>query len=71
MYHRRMRAAVIVGMTLVVCAELPAQDAPVIRARTDLVHFGVTVTDRQGNVVTGLTADAFDIIESGTRHTIT
>ncbi len=71
MYHRRMRAAVIVGMTLLICAELPAQDGPVIRARTDLVHFGVTVTDRQGNVVPGLAADAFEIIENGTRQTIT
>jgi Ca-activated chloride channel family protein len=71
MYHRRMRAAIIVGMTLMVCAELPAQDAPIIRARTDLVHFGVTVTDRQGNVVPGLGADAFEVVENGTRQTIT
>ena len=65
-----MRAAVIMAMTLLVCTELPAQNAPVIRARTDLVHFGVTVTDRQGNVVPGLTADAFEIVESGKRQEI-
>jgi len=66
-----MRGAVMVCATLMVCAELPAQEAPVIRGRTDLVHFGVTVTDRQGNVVSGLTADAFEIVENGTRQTIT
>ena len=71
MYHRRMRAAVMFGAALLVCVELPAQEAPVIRSRTDLVHFGVTVTDRQGNVVSGLTADAFEIVEGGTRQTIT
>jgi len=65
-----MRAAVIAGAVLLVCAELPAQEAPVIRGRTDLVHFGVTVTDRQGNAVSGLTADAFEIVENDTRQTI-
>jgi Ca-activated chloride channel homolog len=66
-----MRAAVIVGAAFILCVELPAQEAPVVRGRTDLVHFGVTVTDRQGNVVSGLTAEAFEIVENGSRQTIT
>jgi Ca-activated chloride channel homolog len=65
-----MRAAVIVGVTLSFCAHLLAQEAPILRARTDLVHFGVTVTDRQGNVVPGLTADAFEVTENGARQEI-
>jgi VWFA-related protein len=69
-----MRAAVTVGailMTCVICAELPARQGGVIRARTDLVHFGVTVTDRQGNVVSGLTVGDFEVVENGTRQAIT
>jgi VWFA-related protein len=35
------------------------------RTETDLVSFGVTVTDRRGNFITDLTADDFEIIEEG------
>ena len=40
------------------------------RVGVDLVHFSVTVTDRQGLPVAGLTADDFEIIEEGTPQTI-
>jgi Ca-activated chloride channel family protein len=38
------------------------------RAGVDLATFGVTVVDRKGNLVTGLTRDAFEIIEDGKRQ---
>ena len=43
---------------------------PVFRARTDAVYVPVTVTDRSGRFVRGLTADQFDISEGGTRRPV-
>jgi VWFA-related protein len=37
----------------------------VFRAETDLVSFGVTVTDKRGTFVTDLSADDFEILEDG------
>lgn len=42
----------------------PAQQ-PTFRAETELVTFGVTVTDRRGNFITDLTADDFAVVEDG------
>jgi Ca-activated chloride channel family protein len=50
---------------------LYAQDLPVFRANTDVVVVPVTVTDRSGRFVPGLTADLFEISESGARRAIT
>jgi Ca-activated chloride channel family protein len=41
------------------------------RGGVDLVHFGVTVTDRQGEVIADLGADDFEIIEDGRRQAVT
>src|SRR5688572_29129030 len=46
----------------------PAQ--PTFRSGVDLVQLDAIVTDAQGNVVTGLTADDFEVSEGGTRQTI-
>jgi VWFA-related protein len=45
-------------------------DAQTFRARTDLVHMSVIVTDRQGNLVNGLTADDFEVVDGGTTRPI-
>ena len=61
------------GIALLVAtaaASLSAQQVPVFRAGVDLVNFGVTVTDRRGELVKGLTADDFDIYEDGRKQTI-
>ena len=42
----------------------------VFRAGVDLTTFGVTVTDRKGNIVTDLTKDDFQILEDGKPQTI-
>jgi Ca-activated chloride channel homolog len=41
-----------------------------LRVGVDLVHFGVVVTDRQGALITGLTADDFQVLERGTPQTV-
>jgi VWFA-related protein len=41
-----------------------AQQA-VFRSETDLVSFGVTVTDRRGSFVTDLTTEDFEVVEDG------
>ena len=43
---------------------------PRFRAGVDLVNFGVTVTDRRGNFITGLTAEDFEIVEEGTPQSL-
>ena len=58
------RALVTGGLCLVVAFSVRAQQ-PTFRAAVDLVHFGVTVVDKQGKPVTGLTADDFRILENG------
>jgi len=40
------------------------------RSGVDLVHFGVTVVDRKGNLVTGLRRGDFALFEDGTRQDI-
>jgi Ca-activated chloride channel family protein len=68
-----MRAA-IVGIFLVGSfaitdlASLRAQ-AP-FRSAIDLVHFGVTVVDRQGQLITGLKAEDFEIVENGKKQSV-
>jgi Ca-activated chloride channel family protein len=47
-----------------------AQQLPVFHGGVDLVHLGVTVTDRKGNLVTDLRADDFEIDEDGKKQTI-
>jgi len=66
-----MPRAPLAAATLVLgCVGLLAQDAPTVRVSSDLVYFGVTVTDKRGNVIPGLTTDDFEIIENGTPQRI-
>jgi VWFA-related protein len=48
----------------------PAPAQPTFRSGVELVELDAIVTDAQGNVVTGLTADDFDVVEEGKRQTI-
>ena len=47
-----------------------AGQRPTFRAAVDLVHFGVSVLDKQGKPVTGLTRDDFEIVEQGKKQTV-
>jgi Ca-activated chloride channel family protein len=41
------------------------------RAGIDLIHFGVTVTDKKGTFIEDLNVDDFEIVEDGTKQTVT
>jgi len=51
-------------------AAAPGAGQMVFRGGVDLVTFGVTVTDRKGNLVTDLTRDEFQILEDGRPQTL-
>ena len=55
---------------LFLLADSQDQDPPRIRAGIDLVHFDVTVTDKTGTLVEGLTADDFEVLENGARQSL-
>jgi len=55
---------------LFLLADSQDQDPPRIRAGIDLVHFDVTVTDKTGTLVEGLTADDFELLENGARQSL-
>jgi Ca-activated chloride channel family protein len=43
---------------------------PIFRAETELVTFGVTVSDRAGTFITDLTIDDFEVLEDGRRQSL-
>ena len=51
-------------------ASLHAQPAPPFRTGVDVVNVAVTVMDRKGSPVAGLTADDFEIVEDGKTQTV-
>jgi Ca-activated chloride channel family protein len=61
-----MRRAAVVLLLFASAAWVgAAAQQPTFRAETDLVSFGVTVTDRRGNFITDLSAEHFEILEDG------
>ena len=63
---RALAAAVLVFAAL---APVAAQQT-VFRAETDLVSFGVVVTDKRGDFLADLTGDDFEILEDGKPQTL-
>ncbi|MDQ2965445.1 MAG: VWA domain-containing protein [Chloroflexota bacterium] len=61
------RAAITASLILATIFTIRAQQPqlPTFRAAVDLVHFGVTVVDKQGKPVTGLKPGDFQILENG------
>jgi len=69
----RTASASMLFMTLCATALLSGQaqgPAPVFRSRVDVVEVDAYITDSQGNPVTDLTADDFEVVEGGKRQTI-
>jgi Ca-activated chloride channel family protein len=65
---RSVLAGVLAGLCLI---PLTARSqAPVFRGAVDLVPVAVTVIDRKGEPVTGLTIDDFEVLEDGRRQTV-
>ena len=65
----RMLAAILYSV-FVIPFSFHAQSLPIFRASSDVVVVPVTVTDRSGRFVKGLTADQFEISDGGTRRGI-
>lgn len=66
---RRFVPASLAGLWLLL-APVVAGAQPVFRTGVDLVHFGVTVVDRKGALVTNLGPDDFEVVERGQRQRI-
>lgn len=60
--HRRL--ALVAAAFLLTPGAVPGQQ-PRFTSGIDLVHVGVTVLDREGELVTGLTAEDFEVLEDG------
>lgn len=63
------RAAIATAFIVVSGLVSGAQQQP-FRAGVDLVHFGVTVVDRQGKPISGLTRDDFAVVEAGKKQSV-
>lgn len=55
---------------VLVLAGITLSGQPLFRAGVDLTTFGVTVTDRKGDIVTGLGQDDFEVLEDGRPQSI-
>jgi VWFA-related protein len=66
---KRASAVVILTVT-VAAAAVPAAAQQTFRTEVDLIHFSVVVTDKLGVPINGLTADDFEVKESGKAQTI-
>lgn len=67
----RLPIALLVAAVWALGLRAQQQEPPVFRVTVDAVELDVFVTDSQGRPVTDLTADDFEVLEDGTRQTIT
>jgi Ca-activated chloride channel homolog len=70
--RRGSRVSLIVASAamLALLSGVGAGAQQIFRSGIDLVNFGVTVTDRKGNLIRGLVADDFELVEEGRQQTI-
>jgi Ca-activated chloride channel family protein len=64
-----VRAAPVAAILALLLVPARAQQ-PVFRAGTDVVSFGLTLTDKRGTLVTGLAREDFEVLEDGKPQTI-
>lgn len=65
-----MKALVILTACVSVLAPTLLAQQKTFRAGIDLVHFGVSVVGRDGQPITGLTRDDFEVIENGAKQSV-
>jgi Ca-activated chloride channel family protein len=61
-------AGLLISATALSATTIPQQ--PTFKAGVDLVNFGVSVLDKQGKPVTGLTPDDFQVLENGKQQSL-
>jgi len=61
---------VVLTAFAVLLAISPIEAQRVFRAGVDLATFGVTITDKKGNLVTDLTKNDFEVLEDGKKQSI-
>ena len=61
----------IASATTAILGQTPQRSEPTFRVQVDAVEFDAFVTDAQGNPITDLTADDFEVLEDGKAQTIT
>jgi Ca-activated chloride channel homolog len=70
---RKRGATALTLVAAAIAGTLAASQAgaqQVFRSAVDLVNFGVTVVDRKGNLIRGLTPEDFELVEEGKAQTI-
>jgi hypothetical protein len=65
-----LRALIVAAVLSASLAQAFARQQAVFRAETDLVSFGVIVTDKRGNFLTDLTTEDFELLEDGKPQTL-
>jgi VWFA-related protein len=68
-----LSAALLLFVSLSNAQQRPSATPPedeVVRISTDLIQIDVTVTDKNGKVVSGLNADDFEVFENGEKQTL-
>jgi len=66
-----LAATLLLSTGLVGHAQPPASDQPMFRVGVDIIRIDAVVTDRDGNIVTDLTADDFELKQDGKVQPIT
>jgi Ca-activated chloride channel family protein len=64
------RALFVAAVLAIAVAVAPSAQQPLFRSGTDMVGFGVTVTDRRGNFITDLKPEDLEVVEEGTSQAI-
>ena len=68
--YRLLPALAVVLLAAAVENGRARQQVPVFRSGVDLVHLGVTISDKKGGLVTDLAQDDFEIYEDGRKQVI-
>ena len=68
--HVETRTRAAIAFVLACTSIVAAQEPAAFRTSTDVVLVPISVTDRDGRFVRGLTADHFQISDGGTRRAV-